>query len=371
MNDRYTIQDTSEIITPALIVFRELVEANIDQMIAIAGRVQRLRPHCKTHKIREVTELELQKGITKHKCATLAEAEMLAAAGVKDIFLAYNPVGPNIGRVVKLQQAYPQIRLAVTVDHPTPLAALGAAVSRAGRHVDVLLDVETGLQRSGVAMNAAAVALYQQIAATAGVRAAGLHVYDGHIHDRDLDDRRQAVQQLWKQVAAFRDRLQASGLPVPTIVAGGTGTFPIYATMDEPALEMSPGTPVFYDAGYAAAFPDLPFHMAAVLLTRVVSRPGTDLITCDLGTKACASDPPPDSRLVFPDLPEAKLVLQNEEHLVLQTPRAAEFQPGDELLAVPWHICPTTALHRAVFVVADGRVVDRWAVTARDRWLTI
>jgi D-serine deaminase-like pyridoxal phosphate-dependent protein len=136
-------------------------------------------------------------------------------------------------------------------------------------------------------------------------------------------------------------------------------------------LEFSPGTPVFYDAGYTDAFPDLPFHMAAVLLTRVVSRPDKNLLTCDLGTKACASDPPAGHRLIIPDLPEAKQVLQNEEHLVLQTPRAEEFEPGDELLAVPWHICPTTALHKAVFVVSGGRVVDQWLVAARDRWLTL
>jgi D-serine deaminase-like pyridoxal phosphate-dependent protein len=158
---------------------------------------------------------------------------------------------------------------------------------------------------------------------------------------------------------------------VPTIVAGGTGTFPVYAAMNEPTLELSPGTPVFYDAGYTAAFPDLPFQMAAVLLTRVISRPAEDLITCDLGTKACASDPPEGARLVFLDFPEAKQVLQNEEHLVLQTPRADQLRPGDELLAVPWHICPTTALHKAVSVVAGGRVVAQWPVTARDRWLTV
>jgi D-serine deaminase-like pyridoxal phosphate-dependent protein len=371
MKTQYAIEDTTRIISPALIIFRELMEYNIDKMIEMAGRVDRLRPHCKTHKIREVTEWELQKGITKHKCATVAEAEMLATAGVKDIFLAYNPVGPNIQRVVKLQQMYPDVRLAVTVDHPDPAAELGAAASGASRVIDVLLDVQTGLHRSGIAMDASAVALYQQIAHTKGLRAAGLHVYDGHIHDRSFDDRRLAVHALWDQVIEFRDRLTAEDLPVPTIVAGGTGTFPVYAAITEPTLELSPGTPVFYDAGYTAAFPDLPFQMAAVLLTRVVSRPAEDLITCDLGTKACASDPPEGARLVFPDLPEAKQVLQNEEHLVLQTPRADQFRPGDELLAVPWHICPTTALHKAVFVVAGGRVVAQWPVAARDRWLTV
>jgi len=97
MNDScYHIDDTREVFTPALIVFRELVEQNLETMIRIAGRPERLRPHCKTHKMAEVIELELARGIVKHKCATLAEAEMLARAGVREIFLAYNLVGPNI-----------------------------------------------------------------------------------------------------------------------------------------------------------------------------------------------------------------------------------------------------------------------------------
>jgi D-serine deaminase-like pyridoxal phosphate-dependent protein len=94
-------------------------------------------------------------------------------------------------------------------------------------------------------------------------------------------------------------------------------------------------------------------------------------LTLDLGTKACASDPPMGKRLVFPDLPDAVQVLHNEEHLVLETSRAEEFRPGNELLAIPRHICPTTALHRQVYVVAGGRVAERWDVVARDRWLTI
>ena len=93
--------DVSAIISPGLVVFRELVAANVDRMIEIARDPQRLRPHCKTHKMREVAEMQLARGITKHKAATIAEAEMLAQAGVKDVFLAYNIVGPNIARSVE------------------------------------------------------------------------------------------------------------------------------------------------------------------------------------------------------------------------------------------------------------------------------
>jgi D-serine deaminase-like pyridoxal phosphate-dependent protein len=128
---------------------------------------------------------------------------------------------------------------------------------------------------------------------------------------------------------------------------------------------------ILHDAGYTAAFPDLHFEIAATLFTRVVSRPARDRMTLDLGSKACASDPPLEKRVVFPDLPGARVLLQNEEHLVLETQLAERYRPGDELQAFPGHICPTTALHRQVYVIREGRIVDRWNVIARDRCLTI
>ena len=103
----------------------------------------------------------------------------------------------------------------------------------------------------------------------------------------------------------------------------------------------------------------------------MISRPSPDRLTVDLGYKAVAADQPAGRRVRFPDLPDAKEVLHNEEHLVLETPEAGRFEPGDELLAIPRHICPTSALHKEVFVVTGGRVSDRWAVAARDRWLTV
>ena len=158
---------------------------------------------------------------------------------------------------------------------------------------------------------------------------------------------------------------------MPRIVSGNTGSFPVFAEIDDPAIELSPGTCVFHDAGFSRLFPDLPFQAAALLLTRVISCPTEDRVTLDLGYKAVASDPSPENRVVFPTLPDARTLLQNEEHLVLQTSAAKSLQPGDELLAIPYHVCPTSALHRQAVVVEAGKVVDHWNVRARDRRLTI
>ena len=371
MDSRYAIADTHEIISPAMVVFEEVLIENIQKMIAMAGSVDRLRPHCKTHKMREVAELQLKLGIAKHKCATFAEAEMLALAGVKDIFLAYNIVGPNVERSVAFLEKFPAVTLAVTADHAAPIAALSEAMAAAGRSIDVVLDIDTGLHRTGIPVGPEARKLYEQIAHAPGLRPGGLHLYDGQNHQTPLAERTAAVLAVWMPVEKFRDELLAADLPVPKIVCGGTGSFPVFAKIEDAAIELSPGTCVFHDAGYGEMFPDLDFAPAQMILTRVISRPGEDLLTLDLGYKACASDRPAGRRLLFPDLPDAVEALQNEEHLVLKTPLAQKYQPGDELLAVARHACPTSAMHKQAYVVRGGKLVGHWDVIARDRWLTV
>ncbi len=371
MNDLYSIRDTSQLISPGYVIFRDLVHHNIQRMITIAGDAQRLRPHCKTHKTAEILVMERELGIDKAKCATFAEAEMAAEAGIQDVFLAYSLVGPNIGRAVAFVEKFPQVNFMVTADHERPIRELGQAMSASNTSVGVLLDMDTGQHRTGLPPGEAAGELYQLITETPGLTPAGLHLYDGHNHQTPYKERHDAVLACWQSVAELRDTLVAAGHDVPRIVAGGTGSFPCFASIDDPALELSPGTCVLHDRGYGEAFPDLDFTPAAVILTRVISRPTANRVTFDLGYKACASDPPKGNRLYFPQIPDATEVLQNEEHLVIETSRADEFQPGDEQFAIPRHVCPTSALHQYAHVVVDGEVVERWAIASRDRCLTV
>ena len=371
MDSKYAIADTSQIFSPALLVYKEIVVRNLRKMIEIAGDVRRLRPHCKTHKMPAVTKIELAMGITKHKCATFAEAEMLADCGVKDIFLAYNIVGPNISRAVRFLKAFPDVRFAVTADDSLMIAELSEAVASANATIHVLLDLDTGLHRTGVNAGSIAAELYQQIVDSPGLEPGGFHAYDGHNHQTDLNERTEAVLSVWKSAAKLRDDFIGRGWPVPAIVCGGTGSFPVFAHIDDPAIELAPGTCVFHDSGYGTAFPDMKFEPAVVMLTRVISRPTPDRLTCDLGNKSVASDPPKGQRVFFPDLPEAEQVLHNEEHLVLQSNAADRYQPGDELFAIPRHVCPTSALHKQAYVIDGGKLTELWDVTARDRKLTI
>jgi D-serine deaminase-like pyridoxal phosphate-dependent protein len=368
----WSIQEPDRIESPQLLVFREHLEHNLQTMLKLAGSVDRLRPHCKTHKMPAVIRRLLELGITRHKAATLAEAEMLAQVGVTDIFWAYNPVGPNIARVVRLLQQYPAISLCVTADAPAPLQQLSQAVSDAGVSVGVLLDVNPGRDRTGLPVGPAAKVLYQQINRLPGLVPAGFHLYDGHFLQADLQERIAAVQPEWAKVLQFRDEVVREGCPVPRIVCGGTPTFPVFAGFADPAIELSPGTCVFHDVSYHEKFPDLrEFRPAAVVFTRVISRPTADRVTLDAGSKAIAADPPLGQRFYFPAIPTGEQVIHNEEHLVIRTPEAEQFQPGDWLIGIPRHVCPTSALYRSAVVVEAGRIVDEWPVIARDRKLTI
>ena len=184
MSARYRIEDSRQLMTPALVVFLEMVQENLDRMVEIAGDPARLRPHVKTHKTREVVKLQLQRGITKFKAATFAECEMLAQAGARDIFLAYHVVGRNIGRAVRFVQMFPEVRFMVIADHPGPVEQLAKAMVEAEQRIQVLLDLDTGQHRTGLPVGSQARQLYGKIAESPGLQAGGLHIYDGHLRHR-------------------------------------------------------------------------------------------------------------------------------------------------------------------------------------------
>src|SRR5262249_34349805 len=210
----------------------------------------------------------------RHKCATPAEAEMVASCGAPDVFLAYNLVGPNCDRYARLARTYPQTKFSVQADHPDAVRALSAAMHRAGQTVDVLLDLDVGQHRPGIAPGEDAVALYELLSKLPGVRPGGLHAYDGHNHQETLAERQAAVRKLLEPVLALRDTLVKKGLPVPRLIGGGTPTFPVWARLDIPGLECSPGTCVLHDTGYRAKFTDMSgFTPAAPLPARVLSPP--------------------------------------------------------------------------------------------------
>lgn len=372
MNPYYAIRDTSHIFSPALLFYKDLIRNNIARAIEMAGNAERLRPHVKTHKTREIVRLEMEAGIRKHKCATIAEAEMVASCGVPDLLIAYSLVGPNCGRLARLMRAYPHCRFSVLADHSAGIMALSKAMAAGNQQVDVLLDIDVGQHRTGIAPGVEAIELYEMIHRSPGLRAGGLHAYDGHNRQESFIERQAAIRTQLEPVFNLRAALIQKGLPVPRFVVGGTPTFPVHARLDFPDLECSPGTMILHDHGYGSRFPDVAgFVPAALLLTRVISRPTPVRVTLDLGYKAVSSDPPLSNRCLLLDVPDYQAILQNEEHFVIETPAAERYRPGDEIFAVPTHVCPTVALHRQAYVIENGQVAGMWDIAARDRVLSV
>ena len=368
----YVLDNAADLPSPTLVLHRDRIEANLRQMVAIAGDAARLWPHVKTHKLPELIAWQVALGIVRFKCATIAEAEMVAGvAGVRRILLAVQPVGPQIDRLVRLAAAFPTIEWSAVVDDPGVVSSLrnAAALRLHGRPLGIWIDVDVGQHRTGLAADRVPGELLDPIqAAEPALRLLGLHAYDGHLGITDRAERSRWADEGFGPVASLRSTLEARmGRPME-VIAGGSPTFPLHAARAN--VSLSPGTTVLWDAGYAHKLPDLPFQPAAVLLSRVLSRPAPGQLCLDLGHKAVASEMP-HPRTVFLNLPDAVAVSHSEEHLVVESPGADRFRVGDVVYSLPWHVCPTMALHQEVWLAENGRARSTWTVAARSRRLSI
>ena len=364
----YEVADADRIASPALLVYPDRITENFRRMVATAGGAHRLRPHVKTHKMPAVVGLALAEGIRKFKAATIAEAEMAATAGAPDVLLAYPIVGPTAGRLAALVGRFPATRFRAMIDSDVGCDDLVRAAVVNGTTIDTLIDLDVGMHRTGVAPGPEALRLARRIAATGTLTFGGLHAYDGHLTDTDHERLVARVDAAFAAVWRLREDLAAEGIAVPLVVAGGTPTFPILAARDD--VELGAGTTSLWDAGQPLVSPDLDFLSAAVLLTRVVSRPTSDRLCIDLGHKAVASEMP-HPRVKLLGLEDATVAIHSEEHLVVETPRAVAYPPGTVVYALPRHVCPTVALHEEAVVVREGRAVDTWQVAARRRRITV
>ncbi|MGI4833520.1 MAG: D-TA family PLP-dependent enzyme [Janthinobacterium lividum] len=364
----FRIANVAALDTPALVVYPARVAHNLALLTAQIDDLGRLRPHIKTHKSREAVGLTLAAGITKFKCATIAEAELLGQCQAPDALLAYQPVGPKARRLLALMQQYPRTRFSCLVDDYEAARQLSALAQDAQLAVPVFIDLNVGMNRSGLPP-AAALGFYQQCQELPHLDVVGLHAYDGHIHDESLAVRTARCHEAFAPVAALAAQLQALG-GAPVIVAGGTPTFPVHAA--RPGVECSPGTFIYWDGGYGRACAEQPFRPAALVLSRVVSRPTATTLCLDLGHKAIASESPLDKRITFLNAPELRPIGHSEEHLVVEAGPGHGYRVGDVLYGLPHHICPTVALYaQAVAIDAHHHAAGAWPTVARDRALTV
>jgi D-serine deaminase-like pyridoxal phosphate-dependent protein len=364
----YLIEDIDKLDTPALVIFPERVKANINTLKAMIDDPQRLRPHAKTHKTKEATQLMLAAGITKFKCATIAEAEMLGMCEAPDVVLAYQPIGPKLERFVKVTQQYPSTHYSCLVDNIPSAEAIANAFAAVGATISVYIDLNIGQNRTGIVPGEKAIELYKYCAKAKGLSIAGLHAYDGHTRGT-LEERTAQSNEAYTKVEEMLKALQSIGYNNVKVIAGGSPSFPIHAK--RAAVECSPGTFIFWDKSYLDQCTEQPFQIAAIVVTRVVSLPNDTHICVDLGHKSIAAENELTKRVFFINAPELKAVSHSEEHLVLHAGEGHSFKPGDVLYGVPIHVCPTVALHERGYAVEDGKLVGEWKIIARDRKITL
>ena len=365
MNDWFVIADIEQLDSPVLVVYPERVEKNIHTLIGMVDDSLRLRPHVKTHKNPEVTKRLLATGVNKFKCATIAEADMLAQCGAPDILLAYQPIGPKVSRLISLITQYPRLTFGCLTDNIAAAIQINESARKAGVFINVYVDLNVGMNRTGIAPGKGAVELYQECAKCSNLKAVGLHAYDGHIRDRDFEMRKQRCDEKFREVENVASDITEAGLPAPVIIAGGSPTFSIHCKRKK--IECSPGTFIYWDAGYSELCPEQHFLPAALVVTRVISLPSTGKVCTDLGHKSVAAENDISKRVVFLNAPDVKVLSQSEEHLVFETNPDHRFQPGDVLYGLPYHICPTVALYERVVTIEKGKIVGEWMNVARDR----
>jgi len=366
--DWYFIDDIEKLDSPALVIFPERVKANIQTAIRMVSQVDQLRPHVKTNKSAEATRLMLEAGITKFKCATIAEAEMLGSMGAPDVVLAYQPLGPKLRRFIELIKKFPATKYSCLTDNLSAAKEQANEFSAKKIEVSVYVDLNIGMNRTGI-MSDEAIELCKFCAATKGIKFAGLHAYDGHIRNADINIRTEECDEAFIQVAKLKEELLKIGIPAPDIIVGGSPTFPIHAKRKN--VECSPGTFIYWDKGYLTLCPEQNFLPAAVLVTRIISLPSANRVCTDLGHKSVAAENEISKRVFFLNASDLTPVSQSEEHLVCETEKGHTYKTGDILYGIPYHICPTVALYERAYTVENGKIAGEWKNIARDRRITV
>lgn len=359
----YRVENTDKLVSPALIFYPDRIDDNISRMIEMAGDSDRLWPHIKTHKCKDVVKLQQKRGINKFKCATLSEAQLLGRCKAKEVILAIQPTRVHLERLFELSQRYQDTSFSTLVDHPEAFSMMSEKAAARKTKLNLWLDINNGMNRTGIEPGNKALELFEQMENHPWILPRGFHVYDGHIRDAEPEIRKERCYTAMQPVEKMRETLFSKGITVKKIIAGGSPSFPLHAANKD--YDLSPGTTLLWDAGYGKQFKDQPFLPAATLLTRIISKPSDGIVCTDLGHKSVASE------MSFPrvELLENNPCIQNgqsEEHLILACGNSEEFSIGDILYAIPVHICPTVSKHMQAQIVKDNKIIGTWKIYAHD-----
>lgn len=344
--------------TPALVVDLPRLETNLRRMAALAADAGvALRPHAKTHKCVPLARRQLAHGAAGLTVATLAEAEMFAAGGLADLFIAY-PLWAGQPRAARVRQLHERTRLRVGVDSPEAAEALAAATRGVPEPLRVLIEVDCGGRRTGV--RPAAVPELALACLRLGLEVVGAFTHPGHAY--------QDPGSVPDAVADERTALSVAGAALgaltgqPPVLSGGS-TPTVLADTARPLTEVRPGTYVFGDRQQLHLSGVGPEQVALVVAARVVSTPRPGEAVLDAGSKALSTDRPQwlEGYGWLPTHPEARVASLTEEHAVL-TGLSTRPRVGDLVAVIPNHVCTAVNLGRRLLVASDGVIVDEWPV---------
>jgi D-serine deaminase-like pyridoxal phosphate-dependent protein len=358
-----------EIDTPDVLIDRDVLERNVERMAAaVRERGLRLRPHAKTHKVPEIAALQLAAGAAGLTVATLGEAEVFAAHGAEDLFIAYPLwVGPR--QAERLRRLSATARISVGVDSAEAARIMGEQLGDAAGDIAVLVEIDSGHHRSGVHPDAAADVA--RAAAGAGLRVEGVFTFPGHSYAPGMPVEAAAQEQQALDRAA--GQLEAAGFTVLRRSGGSTPS--ALLTDSAAATEVRPGVYVFGDAQQLelgrCALEDIALTVAATVVSR--HEGGHEVprrVVLDAGSKVLGSDRAAwatgHGRLM--DHPEARIPELSEHHATVVWPEDAPLPAlGERLRVIPNHVCLTMNLVDDVAVVRDGELLERWTVAARGR----
>jgi D-serine deaminase-like pyridoxal phosphate-dependent protein len=367
--------------TPAVLVDRARVLSNIDRMQAAASRRGiRMRPHAKTHKSPLVARWQLDRGAVGVCCAKLGEAEVFADAGIRDIRLPY-PLNPaNANRLLALTE---RAQVSFIVDHLAVAAAWSDVVARAGRTVDVLVKIDVGFHRCGIDPSMpGALHFISQVSKLPGLHLRGVLAHAGHGYHASSDDElKRIAESEARTLACIAGGAGTAGIAIEEVSAGATPTAR-FSLQQDGLTEYRAGNYVFFDRTQvglgAATFDDC----AMTVLARVVSKPSSDRIILDSGSKTLSSDgargftPMPGHGAIFHELratpgqrPDGDLIIErlSEEHATVKvTSGSTPLEPGDRVRVLPNHSCVVTNLMTELWLV-DGDTVEALPVAARGK----
>lgn len=363
----FEIENIDEVDSPSIALYKERLKFNLDEMLSlVSGNTDRLMPHVKTNKMPEVLKLLVERGIANFKASTISEAEIAAEAGARSILIAHQLVGPKVGRFLELSTHFQSTSFSTIIDSVDAAFLLNQKAKKKELKVSIYVDINNGMNRSGIKMGPGLDALLAAIKECDGLEFKGLHVYDGHLRDTDFSVRNKKIESGFENVTVYFDVLQKTD-PNIKMICGGTPSFTSHLLNKNRIT--SPGTCVLWDWGYSEKLTEQNFKYAALLVTRIISKPTEGIVTLDLGHKSVAPENPIDKRVKFLNIDDYELLSQSEEHGVLKVSNWDKLKVGDVLYGIPYHICPTINLHDEVSVIENGLKTDSWEITARKRKL--